>query len=284
MFDKLKRRWRRFLFYRQVHHPVFFRVVDFCKFPAQVAVLAVSLWALVGWYINVMEKSPVLDSNKPATTSGASENPALAAARESSDNLLQDNNASATRLESLDTTVIMRGNSKDSDPDSQAVTTTALQAVAVEAPASITLSKAGPAPVLSDPVAQPQTPAAVKPAARRTPVVGAEWVLSQNRGFVVQIATSTRPDRLRAMAQQFGEIEPVAVYPFSVSATGQRLYGLSVGYYRSFLAASEDFKLMPQEIQANEPWIRSAKTLQKAIQSVMASDDTSLAGNSEKTE
>lgn len=261
MFSKIRRRWRRFRYNNQATYPGFFRLFDFLKFPAQVALLTITVWSVVGWYINYTAikpaqyvhsdtalQKPGSDSPTPAIVAKDHTTPATTNQISTINPITIEPVAIAPIVVSPSNSVVKINRNEKTDPDS-----------------AKQLSAAESSPTLSTSTAD-----------RRANIVDEKWVLAQKAGFVVQISSSAQSGKIRELAEQLTELEPVVIYPSKVSASGQRIYGLSVGYYPTYMLAAKSFGDLPKELQSVKPWIRSISEIQKAIKSVQNLQDTTI--------
>lgn len=295
MFGKIRRRWRRFRYNNQAQYPGFFGFFDFLKFPAQVALLTVTVWSVVGWYINYTTVIPTKYAHsdnaeqKPESTSPtlaiAKDKPALSVigSPPTTTNQITTINPIAIEPVTIEPIIVNPSNSAikinrdkkiGTDEFSIRKTNSSLTANTIAA------EQNGSTPAPDSAINLSATDSSRTPSTSTVvghfPVVDENWVLAQKAGFVVQISSSAQSGRIRELAYQLTELEHVAIYPFKVSASGQQVYGLSAGHYPTYMLAVKSLENLPKEVRPVEPWIRSVSEIKRAIKSVQRLQGTTI--------
>lgn len=97
-------------------------------------------------------------------------------------------------------------------------------------------------------------------------LLNGRWISKQRTdSYIIQLASSTRDADLIEYARSLSSHGPLAIYPFKKTKDGKLLYGLSAGLFGSSTEASKAAAQLPVESAQSESWIRKVADVSSQI-------------------
>lgn len=102
-------------------------------------------------------------------------------------------------------------------------------------------------------------------------IVDAQWITRLDpNSFIVQFASTPHLKLLEEFIPVINNGEPIAIYPFKKTRSGNLVYGIATGVFDDLDTALISLEQLPNEARAYEPWVRPVKELIGQVNAVRA--------------
>jgi len=100
-------------------------------------------------------------------------------------------------------------------------------------------------------------------------IVDAQWISRLNpNSFIVQFASTPDLKLLEEFIPVINSGEPIAIYPFKKTRSGDLVYGIATGVFEDLDSALLSVERLPTAARAHEPWVRPVKDLIDQVNAV----------------
>lgn len=274
-YNRLKRRYRRFRYNNLARHPHFFVVLDMLKMPVQIGLIVLPLWLIVGFYdkhFSYEAKSRELAQqlNQDSTMRGTDNDlqvETVAIEREPAPSLAPEPQTTADAANQDN--VIPADPVVNADPvlppaaSSAALETSPLDDETADTKVAEVEDIVGR---LAGPGVLPVSASPADTSVAEVEIRDGNWLAKQDdNSFVIQLESSTNVEAIKETTQKVDNPQEFAIYPFKLSAQGEKVYGLSYGVYSSLAEAQAEIENIPPELRKFGTWIRKVGPLKASL-------------------
>jgi len=104
-------------------------------------------------------------------------------------------------------------------------------------------------------------------------IVDAQWISRLNpNSFIVQFASTPDLKLLKEFIPVINNGEPIAIYPFKKTRSGNPVYGIATGVFDDLDSALISLEQLPTEARAYKPWVRPVKELIGQVNALRANE------------